>query len=191
MTKKDIKIFKNIPTLYTDRLKLRRITLSDLEDVYEYSSDPEVSRYLLWSPHQSKLYTRDYLINLGYLYSRGRFYDWGIEFRGKMIGTVGFTSFNPDGNEAEIGYVLNTRFRGNGIAGEAVRKILSFGFEVLKLDKIIARYMSENVNSLKLALSVGMTENISQDEYVECKGKRILVKSCSIEKNSYFTHYQI
>jgi ribosomal-protein-alanine N-acetyltransferase len=45
--------FKDLPTLETDRLSLRKMTLDDAEAVFAYASDREVSRYTLWERHSS------------------------------------------------------------------------------------------------------------------------------------------
>ncbi len=185
MTRKDMRIFKNIPTLRTDRLTLRRIMPSDLDDVYEYASDREVSRYLLWSPHRDSLYTRDYLLNLQILYSKGRFYDWGIIYNGKMIGTVGFSSIDLNNNSAEVGYVLNRKYWHFGIASEAVKRILDFGFNTLELDSISAKYMVSNTSSKDLALRVGMTEDSEYSEFIHCKGNLVEVHLSRIIKESF------
>ncbi|MFA6948408.1 MAG: GNAT family N-acetyltransferase, partial [Eubacteriales bacterium] len=70
------KIFSRIPELETQRLILRRMRPSDADDMYEYSRDPEVTRYLLWSPHPSRDYTKRYLEQLQSEYRLGEFYDW-------------------------------------------------------------------------------------------------------------------
>ena len=44
-------IFKELPTLYTKSLMLRKITLEDAQDIFEYSKDPEVTRFVTWEPH--------------------------------------------------------------------------------------------------------------------------------------------
>ena len=150
MTKKNLNIFRNIPTLKTDRLVLRKIKMEDLSDVHEYASDPIVPRYLLWYPHKTLSFTKAYLKYLQKLYSKGKFYDWGIEFNGKMVGTVGFTSFDFKSNSAEIGYVLGREYWGQGIATEAVREILKFAFETLDLSLICAMFLPENVQSRRV-----------------------------------------
>lgn len=55
--------FENFPILETDRILLRPITYLDIEDMYEYCSVPEVSRYTTWEYHKSKrMIRRDLLI---------------------------------------------------------------------------------------------------------------------------------
>ena len=46
-------IFKELPTLYTKSLMLRKITLEDAQDIFGYSKDPEVTRFVTWEPHKS------------------------------------------------------------------------------------------------------------------------------------------
>lgn len=147
MEKEKIKsIFSNIPTIETDRLILRRILPSDFRDMYEYSCSSVVTKYLLWKPHKSIEYTRQYSLYLQDRYRIGEFYDWAITVKGdgKMIGTVGFSAIDFNNNSAEIGYVLNESYWHHGYASEAIRAVLKFGFIRLEFDKISAKYMQKN-----------------------------------------------
>ena len=54
-------IFSRLPQLGTDRLILRRMTMADAQDIFAYSRDPEVSRYVLWDAHRSIHDSRAYL----------------------------------------------------------------------------------------------------------------------------------
>ena len=187
MKKSDLKRFINIPTLKTERLVLRKITNKDLLDVFEYASDVRVSEYLLWSPHPDKAYTRAYLSLLSKKYRAGEFYDWGIEYRGKIIGTCGFTSFSIEHNVGEIGYVLSSKFWGQGIASEAVRAVIKFGFEVLELNRIEAKFMAENEKSHKLLDKLGLVYEGKKKEAVFAKGIYRDVCISAITNNGYQT----
>lgn len=187
MVKSDLKLFKSIPTLSTERLVLRRMERKDVDAVYEYASDPEVSRYLLWYPHRDIFDSREYLKIVDRKYKRGEFYDWGITLVGydKVLGTCGFTSFNIDENSAEIGYVLNRRFWGNGIASEAARAVITFGFEVLGLDLIYAKFIPENKGSRRVLEKCHMHYDTRQHSSVECKGRMVDVDVYSISRAEY------
>ena len=37
----------------TERLLIRKLAIGDAEDIFKVSSDPEVSRYVLWDTHRS------------------------------------------------------------------------------------------------------------------------------------------
>ncbi len=186
MEKKDLLRFKNIPTLYTDRLHLRRMRKSDLYDVFKYTSDPEVPKYLLWEPHGSLEDTRRYLARVNKLYRRARFYDWGVEHEGRIIGTVGFTGFDIHNDKGEIGYVISRDFWHRGIASEAVRAVLKFGFESLSLNRIEARFLPENEMSLRVAQSCGLTLEGTMREALLVKGCYRDISIAAVTAEEYF-----
>ena len=182
----DLKRFIYIPTLTLGKIKLRRILKTDIDDVYEYASDPATSEYLLWSPHPNKSYTKKYLDHLDKKYRRGEFYDWGIEYDGKMIGTCGFTSFSIENNSAEIGYVLNKAFWGKGIAARVARMVMEYGFLELGLNRIEAKYMVENDSSSRVMEKCLMTSEGVLRSAVYSKNKYRDIGVYSILREEYF-----
>ena len=171
MNIEDFKIFKSIPSLKTDRLTLRKITKKDLDDIFEYSQDPEVSKHLMWYPHPTRSVSRSYLSGVIKRYKSGSFYDWAIEYENKMIGTVGFSKIDVLNDTAEIGYVLNRDFWGRGFAAEAAKEVIRFGFDVLKLRRIDAVCMVENAQSLAVMKKCGMTPSDEKREPISKDGK--------------------
>ena len=167
------RVFSAIPDLSTERLLLRRMTVGDCYDMYEYAHNPSVTKYLTWSPHPDLEYTKEYLQYISNHYQLGDFYDWAVILRSenKMIGTCGFTRFHTAHNGAEIGYVLNPAYWGRGIACEAVREVIRFGFCELGLHRIEAKYMEGNEASRRVMEKVGMSfEGVRKDE--------MLIKGC-------------
>ena len=160
MRREDIcRHFSRMPVIETERLILRPMSVMDAEDMYDYAKRRDVTEYLLWSPHPSVQYTRDYLRYIEKRYAMGEFYDWAVvEKEGrKMIGTCGFTRFDFSHNSAEIGYVLNPDFHGRGYGTEAASRVLRYGFEELSLHRIEARFMKGNEASLRVMEKLGMT----------------------------------
>lgn len=151
-------LFKKIPDLTTERLILRKIRLSDAPDMYEYSKDPDVTKFLLWDPHPNVEHTRNYIDYLQDRYRDGKYYDWAVVIRstGKMIGTCGFSAVYPDHRSAEVGYVLNPAFRGQGYAGEALCAVMEFAFRRMALNRVEARCVVENEPSERVMQKVGM-----------------------------------
>ena len=167
---KRIEFFKNIPTLNTDRLILRRILKKDIPDIYEYSSKYEVSKYLLWSPHPSIDFTKTYFQRIDKLYKKGEFYDFAIVLKdtGKMIGTVGFTSIDFFNNSAEIGYVISSAYHRRGFGKEAVRKIIELGFSEMNFHRLEAKFMLGNIASESLLKSIGFKfEGVMRDMVIK------------------------
>jgi ribosomal-protein-alanine N-acetyltransferase len=192
--KKDIlyKLFSRIPTLETDRLILRGMQVSDAEDMYAYARRPSVTQYLTWNPHTDLAETREYLTYVGQRYRTGDFYDWAVVDKesgrgeGRMIGTCGFTSFNCPHDSAEIGYVLNPDYQGRGLATEAVRRVLEFGFVDLGLHRIEAHFMEGNDASRRLMERVGMTFEGYARESMRIKGRFCTVGTCAVLRQEYW-----
>lgn len=182
-----IRIFSHIPTLYTERLTLRAFKVTDFEDVYRYSCDSEVSKYLLWEAHKSKSYTREYLNYIAGRYRLGDFYDWALQKNddGRVIGMCGFTSINPQNDSAEIGYVVARDCWGNGYAAEALLAVLEFGFNVLELNRADGKYIVENAASRRVMEKCGMTYEGVLRSYMKIKGKYRDIGVCSVLKNEF------
>lgn len=176
------RVFSRMPTMKTERLTLRRLTVGDAADMFEYARREDVTRYLTWKPHPDRAYTREYLEYLGGRYAVGMFYDWAIVYEadGKMIGTCGFTSFNCTHDSAEVGYVLNPAYWGKGIAGEALESVLQFGFEDLKLHRIEADFIKGNERSRHVREKAGMTFEGYRRESMHVKGSYVTVGVCAI-----------
>ena len=187
--KKDIlyRLFSHIPTLETDRLILRGMRVSDAEDMYAYAKRPSVTEYLTWNPHESVAETREYLTYVAQRYRTGDFYDWSLvdQESGRMIGTCGFTSFSCPNDAAEIGYVLNPDYQGRGLATEAVRRVLAFGFEELGLHRIEAHFIEGNAASLRLMERVGMTFEGYARESMRIKGSYRTIGTCAILRQEF------
>ena len=187
--KKDLihRLFSHIPTLETDRLILRGMRVSDAPDMFEYARRPSVTEYLTWNPHTTIDETREYLTYVGQRYRTGDFYDWAMVDKetGRMIGTCGFTSFNCPADSAEIGYVLNPAYQGRGLATEAVRRVLQFGFEELNLHRIEAHFIQGNDASRRLMERVGMTFEGFARESMKIKGKYRTIGTCAILRGEF------
>ena len=192
MKEKDVqRIFSHMPVFSTERLLMREMKPCDSFDMFEYARRPDVTRYLTWSPHPNREYTREYLQFLTTKYRAGEFYDWALiwcadgDAKQKMIGTCGFTRFDLPNNSAEVGYVINPEFRGRGIAPEAVRRVLKYGFEELGLNRIEAHYMCGNEQSRRVMEKVGMRfEGVHRSSLIK-NGEYRDVGICSILASEY------
>ena len=83
--------FAEMETLETERLILRKLTMEDLYDYYErIGSDGEVSRYMLWEPHQDIGETLESFEKTLACYEEGNYYRWVAEEKNGdgVIGTM-------------------------------------------------------------------------------------------------------
>lgn len=185
MNKSDLKIFKKPPTLRTERLILRRLKPSDVFDVFAYSSSEEVTKYLLWYPHKTIMETKRYLAYVKKKYKELSFYDFGIEYEGKIIGTVGFTRLDVKLGIGEIGYVISDKHHRKGFAPEAAKRLIDFGFKVLALNRIEARYLSDNIGSQRVAEKCGMKKEGVFRKAIMVKGEYRDLAVSSILREEY------
>jgi|SRR5699024_6213705 len=139
--------------LETDRLMLRPITLDDAEDLFEYASDPENTRHT-FPTHQSIEETEWVISNLFMSSPLGNF---AIELKknGKMIGTCDLR-VNESEKSAELAYAINKKYWGNGYAPEAAKKLLELAFQDLKIERLWAKFSSENPASGRVMEKIGM-----------------------------------
>jgi [ribosomal protein S5]-alanine N-acetyltransferase len=152
-------VLKDLPTLETERLILRKMTLDDAEAVFAYASDPRVSRYTLWEAHRYIEDSRAFLeLEVSKRESGGE-PDWGIVYKGdhRLVGTCGIISWEPQHARAEIGYALSREYWGRGLMPEAARAMIRFGFERMSLNRIEARCIAENAASTRVMEKAGMT----------------------------------
>ncbi|WEZ08102.1 GNAT family N-acetyltransferase [Priestia flexa] len=153
------KALSEIPLLETERLLLRKIKLDDLDDIFEFSSDPEVAHHMTWEANESKEETLNNFVNVVIEgYKKGQSADWAIVHKesGKVIGTCAFVDWSNQHSKAEIGYVLNKKYWGNGFATEAPKELIKFGFESTSLNRIEGGCDTDNVGSENVMLKVGM-----------------------------------
>ena len=141
----------------TERLLLCKITLDDKDELFKLHSNPDVQKYtgepVVESVEEIEKAIRT-RINDYEKYGYGR---WATFLKHEMqfIGWAGL-AYLPEFDEVDLGYRFFPEFWGSGLATEASRAILTYGFDQLKLKKIIAIAMKENKASIKVMEKVGM-----------------------------------
>lgn len=147
-----------MPDLQTPRLLLRKLTMGDAADIYAYSKDPQVARYVLWSPHASISESRAYLRYTLRQYRNGEPAPYGITLRqtGRVIGTIGFAFVNYEHSAAEIGYSLARDEWNHGYMSEALSAMIRYGFEHYRLYRIEAMHDVRNAASGRVMEKCGM-----------------------------------
>lgn len=145
--------FGGLPPLETKRLLLRRLKMSDVEDIFEYASGPEVTKYTLWNTHNSIEDSKKFIFWL-----TKSFACWAIEHKadGKVIGTCFLHSFNLQAGQAETAFNLSRKYWRQGYATEAARKVILFGFKKWELSRIGGTCMIGNIASARVLKKVGM-----------------------------------
>ena len=181
-------IFSVFPSLETERLILRKMTLEDTQDIFEYASDLDITTYVTWEPHKSIADAISFINSMNQRYEKVGLSEWGLVYRenNKFIGTCGYMWWRPDHARAEIAYALSRKFWNQGLVTEAVKEIIKFGFEKMMLNRIEARCFLENIASEMVMQKVGMKFEGIQREGLFTKGKYHDLKVYSILRREYY-----
>jgi ribosomal-protein-alanine N-acetyltransferase len=143
----------------TRRLRLREFVESDWQAVLAYQSDPLYLRYNPWIQRTEEDVHQFIRWFLSWQDAQPRFkFQFAITLPGNdwVIGNCGIRMRSPDAQEADIGYELDSRYWGRGYATEAARAMLNLGFRQLKLHRIWAHCIAENVASARVMQKIGM-----------------------------------
>ena len=177
----------NLPRIETKRFILRKFTKNDIDDLYEYASDNEVTQFLSWDTYKSIDMAVDYIKNVLLKYSKNEIAPWGIEWKenSKLIGSIDFVQYDRKNFSAEIGYVLNRKYWNKGIMTEALKEIIKFGFDEMNLTRIETKLDSMNVASEQVMQKNGLKYEGTLRKKEFLKNKFIDVKYYSILKDEY------
>lgn len=145
--------------LQTDRLILRHITHSDLDDLYRMNSDAEIMKYIgvgLTRNYEQMLNEVNTLI--GHYSKKPGFGIMAtiLKDTDTFVGACGLVYYDNI-REVEIGYRFLKEHWNKGYATEASLSLLCYGFEALKLKKIYSSAHVENKASQRVIEKIGMT----------------------------------
>ena len=165
--------FTPFPTIETDRLILRRITTDDVNEIFELRSNPETMKFI---PRPLVKNTEDALEHIAMIEEKIETnigINWGITLKdsNKLLGIIGYYRMQPENHRAEIGYMLLPEFHGKGIIPEAVKRLIQYGFEDLKLHSIEAVIDPENFASETVLLKCGFVKEAHFKESELYEGK--------------------
>ncbi len=176
-----------MPTLETPRLRLRKLSMRDAQDIFDYSQDPQVARYVLWEAQTSLSEARSYIRFMLRKYRLGEPASWGIEWKetGRIIGTIGFMWIQRDNAAAEVGYSLSRAYWNRGIMTEALRALLRYGFRSMNLNRIEAQHETENPASGAVMRKCGMQREGTLRQRLLNKGRFVDVELYAILRRDF------
>ncbi|WAH42385.1 GNAT family N-acetyltransferase [Alicyclobacillus fastidiosus] len=150
--------------LETPRLLLRRWGERDIVPMSRINADPEVMRWIGGGATRTEDETKTFIERCEEMWETQGFGLFAVEMRdaGELAGFVGVSvpTFLPEVMPAvEIGWRLDRSFWGNGIATEAAKEALRFGFENCDLSKILSICQIGNGASERIMQKLGMYLN--------------------------------
>lgn len=143
--------------LHTQRLLLRPWRQEDLDDFYEYASVEGVGQMAGWLPHKNEVESQKILDT--FIREKKTF---AIELEGRVIGSVGIETYDEEKIPEvqalrcrELGYVLSKAYWGQGLMPEAVKAVLDYLFQDVKLDAVLCGHFERNAQSARVQQKCG------------------------------------
>lgn len=149
--------------LETPRLWFRRLVLGDLDALFALYRDKETRQYFPDGTDGTLTYDETRQEIEWFLSGHPEHPELGLwatihNDTNQFIGRCGLLPWTIEGRaEVEVAYLLDKRFWRQGLGTEAAQALLQYGFERLHLSRLICLIHPNNVASIKVARSIGMT----------------------------------
>ncbi|MBS1771647.1 MAG: GNAT family N-acetyltransferase [Bacteroidetes bacterium] len=145
-------------TIETERLTLQLLTPAHYEYLFKHCSKEEAMQYVGWENEND--YDVDYK-----KYTNGGFVTWRSTFlffllkdkvSGRLLGRCAYHNYQAMHKRSEIGYdIKKEEDKNKGYMKEALKAILKYGFEELKLNRVEAFIGPHNIPSRRLVEGYG------------------------------------
>lgn len=174
-------------SIRTPRLLLRKVQESDANDMFEYTSNETVTRFLSWYHHTDIIQTKNYISALIKEYELKTCFAWGIELFEihKFIGIVRLFDISYPNKRGEISFIMNPTFQGRGFISEAINAVLNFCFNEIQLNRVQARCATDNISSERVMRKLRMNFEGTLKEYWQIKGEPTDARIYAITKLNY------
>lgn len=146
---------------------LRKFKMEDQQAIYEYGSDPQTMKYLVWEGVKTlveveKIITEYYTVTPGV-------YAIALLENNQCIGAIDIRIVQEH-DKASFGYVLHRKYWGQGYMTEALSLVLKHCFEDLKLQRVESTHYMGNDGSGKVMEKCGMKKEGVAIREVKVKG---------------------
>ncbi|MFK4302614.1 ribosomal-protein-alanine N-acetyltransferase [Paenibacillus sp. RC254] len=179
LTREMLRSGSGLPELYTDRVRLRQLQARDYPALERMLSDPLVIRYVnrIRKPADARMrrlvaqirVAADSLDSLHFAVEwqggntaannePGELNELNERSHSPLLGIASFQQWNEKAGEAQLGYILDRPFWGQGLATEVVEEMLRFGFGALKLKRIEGRCQEDNQASVRVLIKNKMRQ---------------------------------
>ena len=146
-----------LPTIESERLRLRELREDDADALFALFSDVEVMRFWSGAPWTSRDQALAHIARMNGGRSQVEYYPWAIARADDdaLIGTMSLFELQREHARAMVGYALMPSQQGRGYATEALRAALRFAFELLELERIEIDIDPDNTPSRRLVERCG------------------------------------
>jgi RimJ/RimL family protein N-acetyltransferase len=145
------------PFLATSRLLMRQFTLDDVDALYRIMNEPDMMRYFP-TPTAPERERVERLVARQIDHWRVHGHGWWavtLPDRGQFIGWCGL-QYLPETDEVEVGYLFDRPQWGKGLATEAAKASVAYGFQVHNLPFIVGLTHPDNIASQRVLQKSGL-----------------------------------
>ena len=181
----------------TERLILRNYLESDIDDYFEYVSNPNIGpRAGGWKPYETK---EAALERLRHEITKPYQFAIVLKEENKVIGSVELMDVKVerygidevDNTKKEIGYLLSESYWGRGIMPEAVKGVMEYAFMTLKVEEILISHAKANVQSGRVQDKLGFKIFAEMPNYrTWVDGKETSCVCRSMTREEYIKNYK-
>lgn len=163
----------DLPEIETDRLLLRKVAMTDVKDIYAFTSNPEGKEFLSWEPHDSLERTKGFVSYLLETYEDDKPSQWVIELKetNVVIGITGYVDYSEQHKRGEIAYIMSPDYAGKGYMTEANKAVVDYGLDNMGLNRVQAKAEVDNIGSQKVLEKIGMAKEGVLKRYIYQKGR--------------------
>jgi len=138
----------------TERLILKNINETDVEDILRIRSNEVINQFLARNPPKNNYDALQFILTIKERTQNNQTIYLGISLKDQpnLIGTICLWNFSEDRKTAEVGYELLPEYHRKGIMSEALEAVLEFGFNELHLQEVVAMTHKSNISSKNLLL---------------------------------------
>lgn len=171
----------DIPTIETERIILRPLTVDDAKDVFEWTGDKRVAEYMIYPCHKSIEVAKEWLKSLESLENE---YTWGFVRKsdGKLIGSGGIR-FRADENAWSFGYNFRYDCWGQGYATEVSKRMIEYVIAEHNACEFVAEHAVDNPASGHVIEKCGLVfdgyseySKFDNSRTLKCKKYRMILK---------------
>jgi len=144
---------KKTVKLQGKNIYLSRYSLADIDTLNKAASHKDISRWMSEFPHPYNLkHAREFISRSRKKWLDKTEYNFSIKLKGsdELIGGVSLVNVNNKQKMAELGYWLDKVHWGQGYISEAVKTILEYAFNQVKLHRVYARVFTPNLASARV-----------------------------------------
>ena len=176
------------PMLKSDRLILRGFRAPDVSTLESLIEDPIIAQE---APHWTRPYPGESVekwiercVEEAKLGARASFAVFQAQ-GSRLVGHVGLR-IEPRHARAELSCWIGKPYRGHGMATEACRSVVQYGFETLVLDRIFAFYPVDQAGTGRLWKKLGLRQEGTLKKHFKREEERVDVHTLGLMRDEFW-----